>query len=137
MGKRVRNSKKPRILVVTPEITYLPAGMGNMANHLNAKAGGLADVSASLVAALFDHGADVHVALPHYRRMFHMDVGRLISDELRVCPSLRNTAQLMPVSPASLMNLRHTKSAALSPVSITNFSPGPTNSFGSRPSAYL
>jgi len=87
MAKRERKIKKPRILVVTPEITYLPAGMGNMANHLNAKAGGLADVSASLVAALFDHGADVHVALPHYRRMFHMDVGRLISDELRVYKS--------------------------------------------------
>ena len=77
----------PRILIVTPEITYLPSGMGNMANSLNAKAGGLADVSASLVAALFDHGADVHVALPHYRRMFHMDVGRLINDELRVYKS--------------------------------------------------
>ena len=87
MARRVRKIRKPRILVVTPEITYLPAGMGNMANHLTAKAGGLADVSASLVAALFDHGADVHVALPHYRRMFHMEVGRLIIDELRVYKS--------------------------------------------------
>jgi len=75
---------RPRILIVTPEITYLPEGMGNMAHRLNAKAGGLADVSASLVASLFDLGADVHVALPHYRRMFHVDVGQLISDELRV-----------------------------------------------------
>ncbi len=75
--------KKPRILIVTPEITYLPAGMGNMANHMAAKAGGLADVSASLVSALFTLGADVHVALPHYRKMFHVDVGHLISDELR------------------------------------------------------
>jgi ADP-glucose type glycogen/starch synthase len=79
--------EKPRILIVTPEITYLPSGMGNMACKLNAKAGGLADVSASLVAALFDLGADVHVALPHYRRMFHIDVGQLISDELRVYKS--------------------------------------------------
>jgi len=86
-GSRPRSVKKPRILVVTPEITYLPSGMGNMANYLNAKAGGLADVSASLVASLFDLGADVHVALPHYRRLFHMDVGRLISDELRVYKS--------------------------------------------------
>lgn len=87
MAKRAVQVKRPRILVVTPEITYLPAGMGNMANNLNAKAGGLADVSASLVASLFDHGADVHVALPHYRRMFHMDVGRLINAELRVYKS--------------------------------------------------
>jgi len=74
----------PRILVVTPEITYLPEGMGNLANRMSARAGGLADVSASLVASLFELGADVHVALPHYRRMFHIEVGRLISDELRV-----------------------------------------------------
>lgn len=79
--------RNPRILVVTPEITYLPEGMGNMANRLTAKAGGLADVSASLVSALFELGADVHVALPHYRRMFHIDVGKLISDELRVYQS--------------------------------------------------
>ncbi len=81
--KKARGAR-PRILIVTPEITYLPEGMGNMAHRLNAKAGGLADVSASLVAALFDLGADVHVALPHYRRMFHVEVGQLISDELRV-----------------------------------------------------
>ncbi len=75
--------KNPRILIVTPEITYLPEGMGNMANRLSAKAGGLADVSASLVSALDQQGADVHVALPHYRQLFHVDVNRLISDELR------------------------------------------------------
>lgn len=80
---KIIGQRKPRILIVTPEITYLPAGMGNMADKLSAKAGGLADVSASLVASLFNLGADVHVALPHYRRMFHVDVGRLISDELR------------------------------------------------------
>jgi len=74
----------PRILIVTPEITYLPQGMGNMANRMKAKAGGLADVSASLVSALFHLGADVHVALPHYRRMFHVDVNQLISEELRI-----------------------------------------------------
>jgi len=74
----------PRILIVTPEITYLPHGMGNMTNTLTAKAGGLADVSAALVSAMFDLGVDVHVALPHYRRMFNIDVGRLINDELRI-----------------------------------------------------
>ncbi len=73
----------PRILVVTPEITYLPHGMGNMANYLAAKAGGLADVSAALVSALFEQGADVHVALPHYRQMFNFNVGSLIREELR------------------------------------------------------
>ena len=60
--------------MVTPEITYLPDGMGNMAQRLSAKAGGMADVSASLVSALYDQGADVHVALPNYRRMFNEGV---------------------------------------------------------------
>lgn len=73
----------PCLLVVTPEITYLPHGMGNMANTLTAKAGGLADVSASLVSALYELGANVHVALPHYRQLFNVNIGHLISEELR------------------------------------------------------
>ncbi len=76
-------SEAPRILIVTPEITYLPHGMGNMAERMSAKAGGLADVSASLVSALFDLGADVHVAMPNYRKMFHGDVFNLHERELR------------------------------------------------------
>ena len=64
-------SENPRILVVTPEVTYLPDNMGNIANYLTAKAGGLADVSAALIKALFEHGADVHVALPDYRAIFN------------------------------------------------------------------
>ena len=83
-GTKQTKRRNPRILIVTPEITYLPAGMGNMDNHMTAKAGGLADVSASLVSALFNEGADVHVALPHYRKMFHVDVGNLIDKELMV-----------------------------------------------------
>jgi ADP-glucose type glycogen/starch synthase len=82
-----KTQKKPRILIVTPEITYLPEGMGNMTNKLSAKAGGLADVSASLVSALYDLGADVHVALPHYRKMFHVDIGGFIENELLVYKS--------------------------------------------------
>jgi ADP-glucose type glycogen/starch synthase len=73
----------PTILIVTPEITYLPEGMGNMAQRMHAKAGGLADVSASLVAALFELGADVHIALPNYRQMFHADVYDIFSQELK------------------------------------------------------
>lgn len=76
-----------RILIVTPEITYLPNGMGNMANHLTAKGGGLADVSATLVSNLFEKGVDIHVTLPHYRKMFHIDVGKFINEKLRVYKS--------------------------------------------------
>ncbi len=73
----------PRILVVTPEVTYLPDGMGNMANYLTAKAGGLADVSAALVKALFDQGADVHVAIPDYREIFSSRLAPVLGKELR------------------------------------------------------
>ena len=76
-------SKKPRILIVTPEITYLPDGRGNLAGKMSAKAGGMADVSASLTSELFALGADVHVALPHYRRMFHVETAQLVANELR------------------------------------------------------
>ena len=69
----MKTKRKPRILVVTPEITYLPEGMGNMAQQMHAKAGGMADVSASLVSALYELGADVHVALPNYRKMFRTE----------------------------------------------------------------
>ncbi|MFW6335340.1 MAG: glycogen/starch synthase, partial [Desulfosalsimonas sp.] len=65
----------PRVLIVTPEVTYLPPGMGNIANYLSAKAGGLADVSAALISKLFALGADVHVALPDYRGIFHRNIG--------------------------------------------------------------
>ncbi|WP_457553261.1 glycogen synthase [Desulfobacula sp.] len=61
--------QKPRILIVTPEVTYLPEDMGEQ-SHYSAKAGGLADVSAALISALFDLGCDVHVALPDYRSIF-------------------------------------------------------------------
>jgi starch synthase/alpha-amylase len=60
----------PRVLVVTPEVTYLPHRMGGLASFYTAKAGGLADVSASLISALFEQGADVHVAIPDYRALF-------------------------------------------------------------------
>ena len=60
----------PRILIVTPEISYLPGELGNQASRMRAKAGGLADVTSSLVKSLHEAGADVHVALPNYRRLF-------------------------------------------------------------------
>lgn len=76
--EKAPKKKRPRILIVTPEITYLPAGMGNLAQRMNAKAGGMADVSSSLINALFEQGADVHVALPHYRKMFDNDAENIV-----------------------------------------------------------
>lgn len=75
--------KNPRVLVVTPEVTYLPDRMGNLANFLTAKAGGLADVSAALISALFHQGADVHVALPDYRAIFKNRLAPFLRKEQR------------------------------------------------------
>jgi starch synthase len=77
------NPPRPRILIITPEITGLPDEMGERTHGIRAKAGGLADATASLVAGLLGQGADVHVALPNYRRLFHRD-GHLTPDGLRL-----------------------------------------------------
>ncbi len=74
---------KPRILIVTPEITYLPPQMGRLHRQRGLKAGGMADVTASLVAELFELGVDVHVAIPNYRRLIQGDVFSLHAEELR------------------------------------------------------
>ena len=77
------DSRPPRILLVTPEISYLPDSMGDVAQCVAAKAGGLADVSAALISALVSQGADIHVALPNYRRMFNGNIFHLHEAELR------------------------------------------------------
>jgi len=76
--------KNPRILIVTPEVTYLPDRMGSLSNYLTAKAGGLADVSAALISALFHQGADVHVALPDYRSIFRDRLAPFLRKEQRI-----------------------------------------------------
>lgn len=77
------DDRTPRILLVTPEISYLPEAMGGVATCVAAKAGGLADVSAALISALVSQGADVHVALPNYRRLFNGNIFHLHEAELR------------------------------------------------------
>lgn len=53
--------------MVTPEITELPEGMGNAANYIRAKGGGLGDISAALISYLHrDQDFELHVALPKY-----------------------------------------------------------------------
>jgi starch synthase/alpha-amylase len=62
--------KGPKILIVTPEIAFLPAKMGF---PISARCGGLADVSAALVDNLSRAGVNVHVALPEYRFIFQQN----------------------------------------------------------------
>ncbi|MEM6731979.1 MAG: glycogen synthase, partial [Myxococcota bacterium] len=66
-----RRRKKPRILLVTPEVTELPEGVGNAAHFVRAKGGGLADISAGLFAHLHESEEfDVHIAMPKYDFQF-------------------------------------------------------------------
>ena len=64
----------PRILFVTPEVAYLPAGVYDGPCRVSAGVGALADRSAELISELYRQGADIHVALPDYRALFN---GRL------------------------------------------------------------
>lgn len=77
--KIIHNKRRPRILLITPEVTELPSGFGNMANMVRAKGGGLADISSALVAELIRLGLDIHIALPKYERQMrkygHMSQG--------------------------------------------------------------
>ena len=76
------SSCNPRVLVVTPEVTYLPHRMGGLASFYTAKAGGLADVSAALISSLFDQGADVHIAMPDYRSLFSDKLAPVLKKEI-------------------------------------------------------
>ena len=84
MAHRRKKTGRPRILVVTPEVTYLPDRMGSISSYLTAKAGGLADVSAALISALFELGADVHVAIPDYRSIFSDRLAPFLRKEQRL-----------------------------------------------------
>ena len=68
---RSRKLSSPVILVVTPEIIHLPPNMGSLANVITTgDGGGLADISAALVAELDRQGVNVHVTLPEYQNLF-------------------------------------------------------------------
>lgn len=62
--------RKMRVLLVSPEISESNFLASNGKQAPCVKAGGLADVSALLLDSLTDAGADVHIALPHFRSLF-------------------------------------------------------------------
>jgi starch synthase len=80
-----KKARRPRILIVTPELNgsrYLGRN-GQCAPMV--KAGGLADVSTLLVDALADSGMDVRLTMPHFRSLFPMPETPL-SRRLHLCP---------------------------------------------------
>lgn len=69
-----RKIELPLILIATPEIVSLPPNMGNAAHIVKTgEGGGLADISAALVAELDRQGVNVHVAVPEYQELFETE----------------------------------------------------------------
>ena len=79
-----KKGRRPRILLVTPELSESSFLSKNGKRAPRVKAGGLADVSALLLDSLSDAGADVHVALPHFRSIFPSALGEH-SRRLHLC----------------------------------------------------
>ena len=79
-GKKAR---RPRILIVTPELNSSGSLRMKGGSAPRAKAGGLADVCTLLVDSLIDRGADVHVAMPHFRSLFPTEP--VVSRRLHLC----------------------------------------------------
>ncbi len=79
-----RHRRRPRILICTPEITELPEGMGNAANYIRAKGGGMGDISAGLIRYLYEDGRfQLPVALPKYDTQIR-DLAQIGSREIAV-----------------------------------------------------
>ncbi|MEO5714927.1 MAG: glycogen/starch synthase [Luteolibacter sp.] len=64
------SGRRPRILIVTPELSESDFLSKDGKKPPCVKAGGLADVCALLVDSLSGAGADVHVALPHFQTLY-------------------------------------------------------------------
>jgi starch synthase len=62
--------KRPRILFVTPEVSFVAAHSGDNSDYLNCKPRGFAGFLSNLVGDLNERGADVHITQPDYRRVF-------------------------------------------------------------------
>ncbi len=76
-----------RILVVTPEVTFVRYGMGPVSRCISARAGGLGDICTAQIHMLYEHGLDVHLAIPNYRNVFNINTPRMqgIDSRSRQC----------------------------------------------------
>ena len=86
-------SKTPRVLMVTPEVTCVPFGMGTGSRSISARAGGLGDICTAQIHTLFEAGADVHLAMPNYRNVFKINAHRMpgvdLHNRMRTLPESR------------------------------------------------
>ena len=68
--------QKPRILVVTPEVSCLRCGTGQASRFISVRASTLGDICRAHVHALTMAGLDVHLATPNFRNIFHISARR-------------------------------------------------------------
>ncbi len=89
----------PLILIATPEIVYLPKNMGALADVITTgDGGGLADISAALVAELNRRGVNVQVTLPEYQNLFK-DLARITKSEYETLRrSVRDSSRIHPIT---------------------------------------
>ncbi|MFT4175056.1 MAG: glycogen/starch synthase [Luteolibacter sp.] len=83
--KSPKKLRRPRILIVSPELNGSRTLSQNGCFAPRAKAGGLADIATLLVDELIREGLDVHVAIPDYGSLT-MDGSVKISPQLHLCP---------------------------------------------------
>ena len=81
-GRKGRAGNAPRILMVSPEIAYLPSRAGVIARYYRAKAGGMADVVAGLMNSLLEREVDVHLAIPYYRPLLRSRLPKFLKTPL-------------------------------------------------------
>ncbi len=75
---------KTRIVLVTPEIGDLrSSNLGELANLLSGKGGGLGDVAAAMFTGLREAGADVSLLAPNFKKIYQKNSG-LNEQEWRV-----------------------------------------------------
>lgn len=64
------HSAQPRILIITPEAAFVPAGLVNLCHCQRTLKSGFVALLSKLVSDLCDRGVDVHVAQPDYCRIY-------------------------------------------------------------------
>ncbi|NLN61503.1 MAG: glycosyltransferase [Myxococcales bacterium] len=101
-----RKARRPRILLVTPEITELTSGFGKLANVISVKGGGLADISAALIDELAKLDLDIHVTLPKYERQM-LEYAEISRNELdRLASTFKGQKRIHLVQDAAFSHVR-------------------------------
>ena len=76
------HSTNPRVLIASPEIACPPKGLDCQYPFFNARVDGFSGVGTAIINMLYEHGADVHVAIPDYRPIFNGHLRTTVDESL-------------------------------------------------------